>query len=60
MIAGWTQGCPGAALAEFNIAAADGRLLAPELRLGVPLYDLGRHYQAVKDKWIGFGGGLAE
>jgi outer membrane protein len=49
-----------AALAEFNLAAAIGRLIAPELRLPVQLYDMERHYRAVKDKWLGFGGGLKE
>ena len=49
-----------AAIAEFNIAAAIGRLVAPELKLPVELYDMSRHYKAVKDKWIGFAGGLAE
>jgi outer membrane protein len=49
-----------AALAEFNLAAATGRLIASELKLPVKLYDLGRHYKAVKDKWLGFGGGLKE
>jgi TolC family type I secretion outer membrane protein len=49
-----------AAIAEFNLAAAIGRLIAPELRLPVRLYDMGRHYKAVKDKWIGFTGGLTE
>jgi outer membrane protein len=49
-----------AALAEFNLAAAVGRLLAPELKLGVPLYDMARHYKEVQDKWTGFGGGLKE
>ena len=49
-----------AAIAEFNVAAATGRLIAPELRLPVRLYDMGRHYKAVKDKWIGFTGGLTE
>jgi outer membrane protein len=49
-----------AAIAEFNLAAATGRLIAPELRLPVGPYDMGRHYKAVKDKWIGFAGGLAE
>ena len=49
-----------AALAEFNLAAATGRLIAPELRLPVQLYDMERHYRAVKDKWLGFGGGLKE
>jgi outer membrane protein len=49
-----------AALAEFNLAAAIGRLVAPELKLPVSLYDMGRHYREVKDKWIGFAGGLKE
>ena len=49
-----------AALAEFNLTAATGRLIAPELKLPVQLYDMGRHYKAVKDKWLGFGGGLKE
>jgi len=48
------------AIAEFNVAAATGRLIAPELRLPVRLYDMDRHYKAVKDKWIGFAGGLTE
>jgi TolC family type I secretion outer membrane protein len=48
------------AVAEFNLAAAIGRLIAPELNLPVQLYDMGRHYKAVKDKWYGFGGGLKE
>lgn len=48
------------ALAEFNLAAAIGRLVAPELHLPVQLYDMERHYKEVKDKWIGFGGGLKE
>jgi TolC family type I secretion outer membrane protein len=48
------------AIAEFNVAAAIGRLIAPELRLPVRLYDMGRHYKAVKDKWLGFAGGLKE
>jgi TolC family type I secretion outer membrane protein len=49
-----------AALDEFNLAAAAGRLIAPELRLPVKLYDMDQHYRAVKNKWIGFGGGLKE
>jgi outer membrane protein len=49
-----------AALAEFNLAASTGRLIAPELRLPVKLYDMERHYKEVKDKWIGFRGGLSE
>jgi outer membrane protein len=49
-----------AALAEFNVAAATGRLIAAELKLPVKLYDMERHYKQVKDKWIGFRGGLSE
>jgi TolC family type I secretion outer membrane protein len=49
-----------AALAEFNLAAAVGRLIAPELNLPVRLYDMERHYREIKDKWIGFRGGLSE
>jgi TolC family type I secretion outer membrane protein len=49
-----------AAVAEFNVAAAIGRLIAPELKLGVQLYDMDKHYNAVKDKLFGFGGGLKE
>lgn len=49
-----------AALAEFNLAAATGRLIAPELKLPVKLYDMDRHYREVKDKWLGFSGGLKE
>ena len=49
-----------AALAEFNVAAAAGRLIAPELKLPVPLFEMDRHYREVKDKWIGFAGGLTQ
>jgi TolC family type I secretion outer membrane protein len=49
-----------AALAEFNVAAATGRLIAPELKLPVKFYDMERHYKEVRDKWIGFRGGLSE
>jgi TolC family type I secretion outer membrane protein len=49
-----------AALAEFNLAASVGRLIAPELQLPVKLYDMEQHYKEVKDKWIGFRGGLSE
>src|SRR6516162_9489762 len=48
------------AIAEFNVAAATGRLIAPELHLPVKLYDMDAHYRKVKDKWAGFGGGLRE
>jgi outer membrane protein len=49
-----------AALAEYSVAAAIGRLVAPELRLPVQLYDMDKHYFGVKDKLFGFGGGLKE
>jgi TolC family type I secretion outer membrane protein len=49
-----------AAVAEYNVAAAIGRLVAPELKLPVQLYDMERHYKAVKDKLYGFGDGLKE
>ncbi len=49
-----------AALAEFNLAASVGRLIAPELQLPVKLYDMEKHYKEVKNKWIGFRGGLSE
>jgi len=49
-----------AAVAEFNLTAAIGRLIAPELKLPVQLYDMGRHYRSVKDKWFGFDYGLKE
>jgi outer membrane protein len=49
-----------AAVAEYNLAAAIGRLIAPELRLPVQLYDMDAHYRAVKDKLLGFGRGLKE
>jgi outer membrane protein len=49
-----------AALFEFTLTAATGRLIAPELKLPVQLYDMSRHYKSVKDKWLGFGGGLKE
>jgi outer membrane protein len=49
-----------AALAEYTLVAAIGRLIAPALKLPVELYDMERHYKLVKDKWFGFGGGLKE
>jgi outer membrane protein TolC len=49
-----------AALAEFNLAATVGRLIAAELKLPVRLYDMERHYREVKDKWIGFSGSLRQ
>jgi TolC family type I secretion outer membrane protein len=49
-----------AALAEYNVAAGTGRLIAADLHLPVQLYDMERHYKQVRDKWAGFGGGLRE
>jgi outer membrane protein len=49
-----------ASVAEYNLAAATGRLIAPELHLPVQLYDMEKHYREVKDKWAGFKGGLSE
>jgi TolC family type I secretion outer membrane protein len=48
------------ALAEFNVAAATGRLTAADLHLPVQLYDMERHFKQVKDKWAGFRGGLSQ
>ncbi len=42
------------ALAEFNVAAATGRLIAADLHLPVQIYDMERHFNLVKDKVIGF------
>jgi TolC family type I secretion outer membrane protein len=49
-----------AALAEYTLTAALGRLIAPEMKLPIKLYDMESHYKLVKDKWFGFGGGLKE
>ncbi|MGE0259539.1 MAG: TolC family outer membrane protein [Alphaproteobacteria bacterium] len=49
-----------AALGEYTLTAAIGRLVAPALKLPVELYDMEHHYKLVKDKWFGFGGGLKE
>ncbi len=42
-------------VASYALAAAVGRLSARELGLPVQLYDVGRHYEAVRDKLWGFG-----
>jgi outer membrane protein len=42
-------------VAEFNLAQQIGELTAVNLDLPVKLYDVGRHYESVRDKWIGFG-----
>jgi outer membrane protein TolC len=41
-------------VSEFQLAAATGRLTASDLTLPVQLYDADKHYQAVRNKWIGF------
>jgi hypothetical protein len=48
------------AIAEFNVAAAIGRLAAPncDCRSGSTTWTATTN--AVKDKWIGFAGGLRE
>lgn len=40
--------------------AAIGRLIVPELKLPVQLYDMDKHYSAEKDKLYGFGSALKE
>jgi outer membrane protein len=49
-----------AALSEYTLVAAVGRLIAPVLKLPVELYDMEHHYKMVKDKWFGFSGGIKE
>ncbi len=49
-----------AALAEYNVAAGTGRLIAADLHLPVQLYDMERHFNVVRDKWKGFHGGLSQ
>ncbi len=43
------------AVAEFTLAQQIGRLTAADLHLPVKLYDVDRHYESVRDKWLGFG-----
>jgi outer membrane protein len=42
-------------VAEFTLASALGRLTARQLSLPVTFYDPEEHFDAVRDKWIGFG-----
>jgi outer membrane protein len=42
-------------VSEFQLTGAVGRLTAVDLNLPVPLYDVDKHYNAVRNKWIGFG-----
>lgn len=41
-------------VASLSLLAAIGRLSAEYLRLPVDIYDPSRHYQNVRDQWIGF------
>ena len=43
------------AVAEFTLASQIGRLTAADLRLPVKLYEVDRHYESVRNKWLGFG-----
>ncbi len=43
------------AVAEFDLAQQVGHLTAEELKLPVQPYDPKRHYDEVRNKWIGFG-----
>jgi outer membrane protein len=43
------------AVAEFDLAQQIGRLTAEQLKLPVQIYDPKKHYDAVRNKWIGFG-----
>jgi outer membrane protein len=45
------------AVAEFNLSQQVGRLTAVDLGLPVQLYDVQKHYEAVRNKLIGFGAG---
>jgi outer membrane protein len=42
-------------LAAFRLLNAAGQLTAEHLGLAVDLYDPMRHYEEVRDKWVGFG-----
>ena len=44
-------------VAEFSLASALGRLTAKQLNLPVTYYDPDVNFEAVRDKWIGFGDG---
>jgi TolC family type I secretion outer membrane protein len=47
-------------VAAYSVLAAVGRLTARNLGLKVPYYDPERHYNQVRDKWWGIGGGEKE
>ncbi|HEV7265697.1 MAG TPA: TolC family outer membrane protein [Falsiroseomonas sp.] len=41
--------------ASHNLAAALGRLTARDLNLPVPIYNVEAYYNAVRNRWVGFG-----
>jgi outer membrane protein len=41
------------AVAEFNLSQQIGRLTAADLKLPVTLYDVDKHYRAVRNQWLG-------
>jgi len=43
-------------VASFRLKSAIGALTAEALGLPVRAYDMNKHYDEVRDKWIGFGG----
>jgi outer membrane protein len=45
------------AVAEFNLSQQIGRLTAVDLELPVDLYDVQKHYEAVRNKLVGFSAG---
>lgn len=45
------------AVAEFNLSQQVGRLTAADLNLPVQYYDVQKHYDAVRNKLLGFGSG---
>jgi outer membrane protein len=47
-------------VAAYQLLNAEGRLSAERLGLAVEFYDPARHYEEVRDKWIGFGDSLPD
>jgi outer membrane protein len=42
-------------VSEFQLTSAVGRLTVVDLKLPVEIYDVDKHYNTVRNKWIGFG-----
>jgi outer membrane protein len=42
-------------VSEFQLTSAVGRLTAVDLSLPVQIYDVDKHYNTIRNKWIGFG-----